>query len=116
VPYHHGPNGKAAVVSAKMPGTPRREQSHRQEKAVQDPGLKDYVGGDVSLLSWFGLLLLLLPPPPPPLPSSGSAASQRHSTSSWPVPVPDLLFSFPLTGLGFCAGAWGLHCTARPFV
>lgn len=40
-PYH-GANGKA-VVAAKMPGTPRREQSHRQEKAVQDPGLKDYV-------------------------------------------------------------------------
>jgi hypothetical protein len=50
VPYHHGANGKAAVVAAKVPGTPRREQSHRQEKAVQDPGLKDYVGGD-SLLS-----------------------------------------------------------------
>lgn len=51
VPYHHaGANGRAvaaspASVPAKMPpGTPRREQSHRQEKAVQDPGLKDYVG------------------------------------------------------------------------
>ncbi len=50
VPYHHGgANGKAAGVvlpsaAAKMPGTPRREQSHRLEKAVQDPGLKDYVG------------------------------------------------------------------------
>lgn len=44
-PYH-GANGKAVVTAAKVPGTPRREQQqqgHRQEKAVQDPGLKDYV-------------------------------------------------------------------------
>jgi hypothetical protein len=53
--HHHSANGKAAaaVVAAKVPGTPsRREQSHRLEKAVQDPGLKDYVGGDL-LLSFF---------------------------------------------------------------
>jgi hypothetical protein len=50
--HHHSANGKAAaaVVAAKVPGTPsRREQSHRLEKAVQDPGLKDYVGGDLLL-------------------------------------------------------------------
>lgn len=44
--YHGGggANGKGQVVAAKMPGTPRRETGgHRQEKAVQDPGLKDYV-------------------------------------------------------------------------
>jgi hypothetical protein len=41
-PYH-GANGRA-VVAAKVPGTPRREQSYKQEKALQDPGLKDYVG------------------------------------------------------------------------
>lgn len=58
--HHHSANGKAAaaVVAAKVPGTPsRREQSHRLEKAVQDPGLKDYVGGDLLLpffLSFFG--------------------------------------------------------------
>lgn len=47
VPYHHSANGRAAVVApAKTPGTPRREQqsSHRLEKPVQDPGMKDYVG------------------------------------------------------------------------
>lgn len=35
----------AAVVATKMPGTPRREagSGHAREKAVQDPGLKDYV-------------------------------------------------------------------------
>ncbi|KAM7185406.1 hypothetical protein V8F20_011825 [Naviculisporaceae sp. PSN 640] len=42
---YHGANGKGhQVVAAKMPGTPRRDTGgHRQEKAVQDPGLKDYV-------------------------------------------------------------------------
>lgn len=46
---HHGSVGKVSVVTAvaaaKSPGTPRREQSHRLEKAVavQDPGLRDYV-------------------------------------------------------------------------
>lgn len=42
---YHGGNGKAAaVVATKMPGTPRREAGgHGREKAVQDPGLKDYV-------------------------------------------------------------------------
>ncbi|KAK4122296.1 hypothetical protein N657DRAFT_682095 [Parathielavia appendiculata] len=54
VPYHHGVNGKAAVVAAKVPGTPRREQSHRQEKAVQDPGLKDYRLGDCIGKGAFG--------------------------------------------------------------
>ncbi|GAB1314056.1 Protein kinase of the Mitotic Exit Network [Madurella fahalii] len=51
-PYH-GANGKA-VVAVKMPGTPRREQSHRQEKAVQDPGLKDYRLGDCIGKGAFG--------------------------------------------------------------
>ena len=56
-PYH-GANGKGAVVAAKMPGTPRREQSHhRQEKAVQDPGLKDYVGTQIPLPSIIRLAL-----------------------------------------------------------
>ena len=47
--HHHGSVGKVSVVTAvaaaKSPGTPRREQSHRLEKAiaVQDPGLRDYV-------------------------------------------------------------------------
>jgi len=49
VPYLHGsangkPTGAGAAPAKMAPGTPRREQSHRQEKAVQDPGLKDYVG------------------------------------------------------------------------
>ncbi|KAL2261244.1 hypothetical protein VTK26DRAFT_4515 [Humicola hyalothermophila] len=52
-PYH-GANGKGAVVAAKVPGTPRREQSHRQEKAVQDPGLKDYRLGDCIGKGAFG--------------------------------------------------------------
>ncbi|KAK4163591.1 hypothetical protein QBC43DRAFT_57393 [Cladorrhinum sp. PSN259] len=48
-------NGKAAVVpSAKTPGTPRREQSYRQEKAVQDPALKDYRLGDCIGKGAFG--------------------------------------------------------------
>ncbi|KAL2016629.1 hypothetical protein VTK56DRAFT_3247 [Thermocarpiscus australiensis] len=51
-PYH-GANGKA-VVAAKVPGTPRREQSHKQEKAVQDPGLKDYRLGDCIGKGAFG--------------------------------------------------------------
>ncbi|KAK4172351.1 hypothetical protein QBC36DRAFT_294433, partial [Triangularia setosa] len=45
-PYHHGGGsgggGKHQAVVAKTPGTPRREQSYRLEKPVQDPGLKDY--------------------------------------------------------------------------
>ncbi|KAK4223879.1 putative ste ste11 cdc15 protein kinase [Podospora fimiseda] len=61
-PYHHGggnsgsgnSNGKAAVVPAKTPGTPRREQSYRLEKAVQDPGLKDYRLGDCIGKGAFG--------------------------------------------------------------
>ena len=41
--YHGGVNGKA-VVATKMPGTPRRDTGgHSRERAVQDPGLKDYV-------------------------------------------------------------------------
>ncbi|KAL1836987.1 hypothetical protein VTJ49DRAFT_4421 [Mycothermus thermophilus] len=54
MPYHHGANGKAAVVAAKVPGTPRREQSHRSDKAVQDPGLKDYRLGDCIGKGAFG--------------------------------------------------------------
>ncbi|KAK0719747.1 hypothetical protein B0H67DRAFT_599402 [Lasiosphaeris hirsuta] len=53
-PYH-GANGKA-VVAAKMPGTPRRETGHglAREKAVQDPGLKDYRLGDCIGKGAFG--------------------------------------------------------------
>ncbi|KAK4039454.1 hypothetical protein C8A01DRAFT_36582 [Parachaetomium inaequale] len=64
VPYHHhhhhSANGKPAIVTtaaaAKGPGTPRREQSHRLEKAVavQDPGLKDYRLGDCIGKGAFG--------------------------------------------------------------
>lgn len=36
------PNGKAAAP-VKGPGTPRRETTHSRERAMQDPGLKDYV-------------------------------------------------------------------------
>ncbi|KAK4104023.1 hypothetical protein N658DRAFT_419833, partial [Parathielavia hyrcaniae] len=54
VPYHHGASGKVAIVAAKGPGTPRREQSHRQDRAVQDPGLKDYILGDCIGKGAFG--------------------------------------------------------------
>lgn len=55
VPYHHhhgSANGSKGAAQPKMPGTPRREQSHHRggEKAVQDPGLKDYVGFSFSFL------------------------------------------------------------------
>jgi hypothetical protein len=42
---YHGANGKAVIAATgKMPGTPRRDTGgHAREKAVQDPGLKDYV-------------------------------------------------------------------------
>ncbi|KAK4192935.1 cytokinesis protein sepH [Podospora australis] len=70
-PHHHGGGGAnvsngsssrpttssgggAAVVMAKTPGTPRREQSYRQEKAVQDPGFKDYRLGDCIGKGAFG--------------------------------------------------------------
>jgi hypothetical protein len=47
--YHGANNGKAVV--AKMPGTPHRRDTgghgHSREKAVQDPGLKDYVGASL---------------------------------------------------------------------
>ncbi len=104
VPYHHGANGKAAVVSgAKMPGTPRREQSHRLEKAVQDPGLKDYVG--LSGLSLF-LLLLLRP-----------ATVSAPSAVLHPFPPPDpLAVSFPSTGSGVLCGQMDGACTARPYI
>ncbi|KAK3377813.1 hypothetical protein B0H63DRAFT_226316 [Podospora didyma] len=54
-PYN-GANGKAAgaVVPVKMPGTPRRDTSHAREKAVQDPGLKDYRLGDCIGKGAFG--------------------------------------------------------------
>ena len=51
---YHGGNGSkaAAVVATKMPGTPRREAGgHAREKAVQDTGLKDYVGGLLFFIS-----------------------------------------------------------------
>ncbi|KAK3946046.1 hypothetical protein QBC46DRAFT_302417 [Diplogelasinospora grovesii] len=51
---YHGANGKAAVVAAKMPGTPRRDTGHAREKAVQDPGLKDYRLGDCIGKGAFG--------------------------------------------------------------
>lgn len=41
------PNGRAAGngngKAERTPGTPRREGGAAKEKAVQDPGLKDYV-------------------------------------------------------------------------
>ncbi|KAK0635153.1 hypothetical protein B0T17DRAFT_482890 [Bombardia bombarda] len=51
---YHGANGNKAVVAAKMPGTPRRDNDHRREKAVQDPGLKDYRLGDCIGKGAFG--------------------------------------------------------------
>ncbi|EAA32185.2 hypothetical protein GE21DRAFT_7765 [Neurospora crassa] len=53
---YHGGNGKAAaVVATKVPGTPRREAGgHGREKAVQDPGLKDYRLGDCIGKGAFG--------------------------------------------------------------
>ncbi|KAK3403144.1 hypothetical protein B0T20DRAFT_17874 [Sordaria brevicollis] len=66
---YYGGNGKttaasasasAAVVATKMPGTPRREATgsggggHGREKAVQDPGLKDYRLGDCIGKGAFG--------------------------------------------------------------
>ena len=58
---YHGGNGKAAaVVATKVPGTPRREAGgHGREKAVQDPGLKDYVRRSSSLLLIFPCCLRL---------------------------------------------------------
>lgn len=44
-PYH-APNGKPAMGTPRherTPATPRKEGSGR-ERAMQDPGLKDYVG------------------------------------------------------------------------
>ncbi|KAL2129601.1 hypothetical protein VTI74DRAFT_7535 [Chaetomium olivicolor] len=55
VSYHGAANGnKGAAVAAKVPGTPRRGESHRQEKAVQDPGLRDYRLGDCIGKGAFG--------------------------------------------------------------
>ncbi|KAK1754510.1 hypothetical protein QBC47DRAFT_302152 [Echria macrotheca] len=53
--YHGAGNGKA-VVATKMPGTPRRDTGggHSREKAVQDPGLKDYRLGDCIGKGAFG--------------------------------------------------------------
>ncbi len=48
--YHA--NGK--VLAAKVSGTPRKEGGHSRERtggAVQDPGLKDYVGSPLPFLS-----------------------------------------------------------------
>nr|CDP25270.1 Putative cell division control protein [Podospora anserina S mat+] len=45
---------QAVVGSSKTPGTPRREQSYRLEKPVQDPGLKDYRLGDCIGKGAFG--------------------------------------------------------------
>ncbi|KAK5657364.1 hypothetical protein OQA88_3430 [Cercophora sp. LCS_1] len=57
-PYHSGgPNGKAAVVATKMPGTPSRRDtggSRDRDRAVQDPGLKDYRLGDCIGKGAFG--------------------------------------------------------------
>ncbi|KAJ4306275.1 Protein kinase of the Mitotic Exit Network [Collariella sp. IMI 366227] len=56
VSYHgaNGGNNKGGVVPAKVPGTPRRGESHRLEKAVQDPGLRDYRLGDCIGKGAFG--------------------------------------------------------------
>ncbi|SPQ21983.1 4c1c0749-3f0d-4a55-94ab-df64d9edd449 [Thermothielavioides terrestris] len=54
-PYHGGANGRAVVAAKVTPGTPRREQQAlRQEKAVQDPGLRDYRLGDCIGKGAFG--------------------------------------------------------------
>ncbi|KAI0134230.1 cell division control protein [Xylariales sp. AK1849] len=53
---HHVVNGKPTVVAARherAPGTPRKESSGR-EKAVQDPGLKDYRLGECLGKGAFG--------------------------------------------------------------
>lgn len=85
-PYH-GANGKA-VVAAKVSGTPRREQSHRHDKAVQDPGLKDYVGLDSFLVG--------------PFPQSRLLLCSR--ASSLIVPCQPLSFAVPIGELAFASG------------
>lgn len=45
--YHHQQNGSnGSKASSRTPGTPRKEarsSSNARERALQDPGLKDYV-------------------------------------------------------------------------
>lgn len=46
-PYHGQPNGRVAASrerGAAVPGTPSRKDKGRESMAVQDPGLRDYVG------------------------------------------------------------------------
>lgn len=61
---HHGQGGgrAGAVVAAKVPGTPSRKEAsgsgggghHARERAVQDPGLKDFRLGDCIGKGAFG--------------------------------------------------------------
>lgn len=46
--YHGQPNGRVVATreprGTPVPGTPSRKDKPRESLAVQDPGLKDYVG------------------------------------------------------------------------
>jgi hypothetical protein len=98
--YHGANNGKAVV--AKMPGTPHRRDTgghgHSREKAVQDPGLKDYVG-TLSAPSCNACFLF----------------SDIVHTAALPA------LEFEVTGGDFdarrlvcCSGSVRVHVTARP--
>jgi hypothetical protein len=93
-PYHGGANGRAVVAAKVTPGTPRREQQAlRQEKAVQDPGLRDYV-------CWhhFSFLFFVMRPNPRIVVAAAcSAASYR------------LCLFFFLPFLFFPTVVWPLH-------
>lgn len=57
--YHGQPNGRvvASRERSAVPGTPSRKDKGRESLAVQDPGLKDYVGAYASTVSTGGLAL-----------------------------------------------------------
>lgn len=57
-PQQAGANGRVMASreqrggAVPMPGTPSRRNKSRESLAVQDPGLKDYVGGPPFSTSW----------------------------------------------------------------
>ena len=107
VPYLHGsangkPTGAGAAPAKMAPGTPRREQSHRQEKAVQDPGLKDYVGS--RAVFFLGCLLAI-------------ARFGRWYCTPRLAGCPALVVSlFTLRRTGHCVCELDGVCTARPYI
>lgn len=51
--YHGQPNGRVMASRERggaVPGTPSRKDKGRESLAVQDPGLKDYVGFPLDVL------------------------------------------------------------------